>query len=145
MNHYATFDRITKDFVAIVDGEIVGYASTFQAAEDLASQVAHERITSAVVMVRTAEILDAVVALKDKVESTLTVAQANAFNKAYNYILECDTVLYNQVNGTVIVESATDDGMYTAGTTCQCKAFESGKLCWHRILARIVKRAMEVC
>jgi hypothetical protein len=144
MDKRIKFDNTTRDYAAYVNGELIGFASTYQAAEDMADTVCSQRIANAVVMVRTEEIIDSVVALKDRVFDSLTSAQANAFNKAYNYILENDAVLYNRNDITVIVESATDDHTrYIAGDTCQCQAFESGKLCWHRTLARIVKRALE--
>lgn len=33
--------------------------------------------------------------------------------------------------------------IYTANGTCQCKAYKSGQLCWHRAAARFVKRYNE--
>ena len=144
MNKHISFDRNTRDYVATINGEIVGFASTYLEADDMANDAMYNIARNSVTIVRTTEILDAVVALKDKVDDTLTNAQRNAFDKAYNYILENDSVLYNRTTGEVVVESATSDNLsYTAGATCQCKAFEGKKLCWHRVLARIVKRAME--
>jgi len=44
---HITFDHITRDFAMELDGEIVGYATTRQEAQDRLDEIAYEQLVHA--------------------------------------------------------------------------------------------------
>src|SRR5215207_6347210 len=45
-------------------------------------------------------------------------------------------------NGELLVLGTTGE-TYRANGVCQCRAYASGQLCWHRTLAKLLKRYFE--
>jgi hypothetical protein len=43
----------------------------------------------------------------------------------------------------LLILSSTSSNIYTSNGSCECKAFEFGKPCWHRAAARLVQRYYE--
>ena len=73
-----------------------------------------------------------------------TPAQKNALLKAKAFFDEVDTIAFHMVKGLAFVPSSKNDGStYTAGKyTCGCAAFKGGKLCRHRVIARIIQKVV---
>ncbi len=46
-------------------------------------------------------------------------------------------------DGHALLILSSSNEIYSANGTCQCKAFEFGRPCWHRAAARIVQRYHE--
>jgi len=46
-------------------------------------------------------------------------------------------------DGHALLILSSSNEIYSANGTCQCKAFEVGRPCWHRAAARIVERYNE--
>lgn len=99
--------------------------------------------------IRTADILDNLVAAVDAIRASTAVYNKpwmNALDKAWGYILEQDAISYDLSAYAIRVESATEAGrFYEANGDCQCEAFTKGNgICWHRAAARLVRRALEL-
>lgn len=47
-------------------------------------------------------------------------------------------------NKSLLILSETSGQIYSANGTCQCKAFEFGNPCFHRALARLIVRYLEI-
>lgn len=71
-------------------------------------------------------------------------AQQNALLKAQAFLLGTNDISFHMLKGLAFVPSAHETGkVYIAGKqTCTCKAHEGGKLCWHRMAARIIEKAV---
>ena len=71
-------------------------------------------------------------------------AQQNALLKAQAFLLGAPDISFHMLKGLAFVPSAHDEGtVYIAGKkTCTCKAHEGGKLCWHRMAARIIQKVV---
>ena len=50
---------------------------------------------------------------------------------------------YMHYDGHALLILSESNEIYSANGTCQCKAFEFGRPCWHRAAARIVQRYHE--
>ncbi len=46
-------------------------------------------------------------------------------------------------DGHALVILSESNEVYSANGTCQCRAYEFGKPCWHRAAARLVARYNE--
>ena len=55
--------------------------------------------------------------------------------------LESNPFLHFDGDALLILSDSNE--IYSANGTCQCKAFEFGKPCWHRAAARLVTRYNE--
>jgi hypothetical protein len=94
-----------------------------------------------------ADILDDLCAAVDYARGVAPVGSGwlAAIDRAWDYLLQADTLAYDAERHALRVESATRDGVtYTANGDCQCEAFTRGDgVCWHRAGARLVRRALE--
>ncbi len=64
-------------------------------------------------------------------------AWCNAISRA---ALEIESNPYLHMQGAeLLVMSSTSNEIYRANGSCQCKAFEFGRACWHRALYRLLK------
>ena len=69
-------------------------------------------------------------------------AWMNAINKAAMNLEACSWAFDGE---TLRIASASSSARYTATAhTCECKAFESGRPCWHRACARLLVKAAEM-
>ena len=69
-------------------------------------------------------------------------AWMNAINKA---ALELEATSWTFDGETLRIASRTSSARYTAtAATCECKAFEAGRPCWHRACARLLVKASEM-
>lgn len=97
--------------------------------------------------VRRRDIFDALVEAYDaaKVAAASNASWSSALDGAYGFALEAEEFQYNVEHWAVHVPSATRAGKsYTSNGDCQCEAFTRGKgICWHRALARLLRRALE--
>jgi hypothetical protein len=98
---------------------------------------------------RTAEILDALTDAIDTIRASTAVYNApwmKALDKAWDAILQLDTVEYDVAARAWRVESGSEPGtFYTANGDCQCAAFTKGAgICYHRAGARLIARALEL-
>lgn len=50
---------------------------------------------------------------------------------------------YIHFDGKALLILSQSGEIYTANSTCQCKAFANGQPCWHRAAARLVQRYNE--
>lgn len=50
---------------------------------------------------------------------------------------------YLHFNGNSLLILSPSGEIYTANSSCQCKAFANGHPCWHRAAARLVQRYNE--
>jgi hypothetical protein len=50
---------------------------------------------------------------------------------------------YMHFDGQSLLILSPSGEIYTANGTCQCKAYQSGRPCWHRAAARLVQRYNE--
>jgi formaldehyde-activating enzyme involved in methanogenesis len=50
---------------------------------------------------------------------------------------------YIHFDGDAALILSDSNEIYTANGTCQCKAFANRKPCWHRAMARLLKRYEE--
>lgn len=99
---------------------------------------------------KTADILDAIVEAVDAARAKMTANQASgtwfvAVDKAYDYLLQADTIAYDLGHYAIRVPSVSMPGVsYISNGHCQCQGFVHGGACWHRVAARIVRRALEL-
>ena len=96
----------------------------------------------------TAALLDDLAAAIDAIRWTTARDNApwmRALDRAWDYILQTDTLAYDLSAHAIRVESATTPGaFYEANGDCACAAFTKGAgVCWHRAAARLVRRALE--
>jgi len=100
-------------------------------------------------LIRTADLLDDLAAAIDEVRASSARDNAPwmvALDKAWDYILQTDTLHYDLAANAVRVESATEPGrFYEANGICECKAATKGAgICWHRACARLIARSLDV-
>jgi len=95
----------------------------------------------------TADLLDDLAAAIDLVRSS--TARDNrpwmvALDKAWDYILQADTLSYDADAHAIRVESASKPGrFFESNGSCSCAAQWGAGICWHRACARLVRRAIE--
>jgi hypothetical protein len=69
---------------------------------------------------------------------------ASALDRAYAYALEVESFEYDIQHWAVRVPSASQPGVaFEANGVCQCRAYTHEIPCWHRALARLIRRALE--
>jgi hypothetical protein len=100
-----------------------------------------------------ADILDHLVVVTEEARITAKPNKrwSNALNFAYGWIIEQDTVEYDEATHELLVPSANTPGLtYRANGSCQCAAYnaprkegEPRRACWHRAAAKLVKNALE--
>lgn len=90
-------------------------------------------------------ILDDLCAVVDAARASVTDERwLKAIDRAWDYLLNQDTVSWDADTHALTVESASEAGVfYTANGECQCDAYAAHKACWHRAAARLVRRALE--
>jgi len=104
----------------------------------------HQRTTFATIAV--SDLIDDLAAAIDEIRCS--TANTNrpwmaALDRAWDHILQQDTISYDAEAHAVRVASATQPGrFYEANGECQCAAFVKGNgICWHRAMSRLVHRA----
>jgi len=96
---------------------------------------------------KVADLIDDLAAAIDLVRSS--TARDNrpwmvALDKAWDYILQADTLHYDLAAHAIRVESVSKPGrFFESNGTCQCAAQWGAGICWHRACARLVRRAIE--
>jgi len=95
----------------------------------------------------TADLIDDLAAAIDLVRSSTARDNAPwmvALDKAWDYILQTDTLSYDVAAHAVRVESASKPGrFFESNGTCQCAAQWGAGICWHRACARLIARGIE--
>ncbi len=56
---------------------------------------------------------------------------------------ELDSNPFMHFDGHALVILSESNEIYSANGTCQCRAYEFGKPCWHRAAARLITRYNE--
>jgi len=107
----------------------------------------HTDDTTLFTTIRTADILDGIVAAVDaaRVAAVGNRAWLAAIDTAYGFLIQQDVISFDHVALAIRVESATEPGrFYEANGRCSCSAFTKGAgVCWHRAAGRICVRALE--
>jgi hypothetical protein len=67
----------------------------------------------------------------------------NAIAKAVVEIENNPYMTFDLDSHSLLILSEKSGEIYTANGTCQCKAFEQGKPCYHRAAARLIQRYIE--
>lgn len=97
---------------------------------------------------RTAHLLDHLVDALDTIRASTAIyntAWMTALDKAWDHILQSDTLEYDIAARAWRVESATEPGtFYVSNGTCGCPAFSHDRPCYHRAGARLIARALEL-
>ena len=69
---------------------------------------------------------------------------SSALDRAWAFALEAESFEYDLASWAVRVQSASHPSVfYTSNGDCSCEAFKNGNACWHRALARLIRRAVE--
>ncbi len=68
----------------------------------------------------------------------------NAITKALCEIETNPYLTFQPETNSLLILSETSGQIYSANGTCQCKAFEKGFACYHRALARLIVRYLEI-
>ncbi len=77
-----------------------------------------------------------------RIDAAEHAAWINAINKA---ALELEASSWAFDGETLRIASRTGNGRYTCTAhTCECKAFQAGRPCWHRACARLLVKAAEM-
>jgi hypothetical protein len=93
-----------------------------------------------------AEIFDALIDSYDRAKALAAgdARWSSALDRAYAFALEAETFEYDLGRWAVRVQSASHPSVfYTSNGTCNCEAGARGLPCWHRALARLIRRAVE--
>lgn len=145
------YDRTTKDFAVSVDGELIGFAPSAIAGEEMANRhidglIAHEAQCQAAEQaapVATAYVTsEAITATLEQARATL--AADRRWLAALNKAAEKLTSTRWQFDGRrLLVASATTAGqryMVERGM-CECTAAHNGRVCWHVAAYGLLTRA----
>lgn len=152
-----------NDYAALVDNEIIGYASTGMAAMELANDyvyalVQHEAryiadeatpAPAAAVATPSAPSTPLLAPSRAAVAAALVAARAACADKARwlraanKAAVELETGKWAFNGRVLVVRSRSSARQYRAtATTCECPAYAKAAPCWHRAAARLVTNAI---
>jgi hypothetical protein len=146
------FDRASKGFNGYINGELATFGDNRQAVADELDTIVYELLAadadveaSVVEEIAKPAIADALLAAMDDAEAKAQGTRwENATRDAIERLHLMESLTWHTAHEALIVPSATGNGSYTSNGVCQCRAFELGKPCHHRAMARIVRNALQL-
>lgn len=154
------YDRITKDFAVMVNGECIGYAGSYTDGESMANNHVYNLLTRTPNAVTEAEEVTEATPAAEAPAVAAAITRESVIDAA-DYFYEVSpewsgaiTKAINELNkgqwmftrDVVVIRSASRNKRYRlmSGEDCQCEAGRRGLRCWHKAAAGLLLRAARV-